>query len=604
MEKIEKLVPDTSIIIEGLVSRKVENKEIDVEEIIIHEAVLAELEHQANQGKSIGLIGLEELKKLRELSKKELFQLRYSGKRPSAAEIKHASLGEIDSLIRELAYDEGAMLLTGDKVQSKVAEARGIKVIYIEPVIKPRKLTIDKFFDKTTMSVHLRENIQPYAKKGFPGEWRSTNLSEEKLTQEELQNISKEIVEEAKIRTDGFIENERRGSTIIQLGNYRIVITRPPFSDAWEITIVHPIKKTVLDDYKFSDKLRKRIAEQAEGVLIAGAPGMGKSTFAQALAEFYVSREKTVKTIESPRDLDLSENVTQYSISYGNSQEIHDVLLLSRPDYTIFDEMRNFEDFRLFADLRLSGIGLVGVIHATAPIDAIQRFIGKTELGLIPHIIDTVVFIKNGAVNKVLSLKMSVKVPSGMIEADLARPVVDVLDFETNKLEFEIYSYGEETIVVPVTNQNNVSSVKKLAIKQIESELKRYSDDVKVDFVSDNSINIFVPEDDIAYIIGKEGKTINEIEKRLGVSISVNALKQENDTGDEVSFTIKEDKKNLIFYFDNRLSDKKADFFIDNEKIFSANVGRKGDIRINKKSFPGKTLIEMIDKGRGIKIRI
>ncbi len=604
MEKIEKLVPDTSIIIEGLVSRKVENKEIDVEEIIIHEAVLAELEHQANQGKSIGLIGLEELKKLRELSKKELFQLRYSGKRPSAAEIKHASLGEIDSLIRELAYDEGATLLTGDKVQSKVAEAKGIKVIYIEPVIKPRKLTIDKFFDKTTMSVHLRENIQPYAKKGFPGEWRSTNLSEEKLTQEELQNISKEIVEEAKIRTDGFIENERRGSTIIQLGNYRIVITRPPFSDAWEITIVHPIKKTVLDDYKFSDKLRKRIAEQAEGVLIAGAPGMGKSTFAQALAEFYVSREKTVKTIESPRDLDLSENVTQYSISYGNSQEIHDVLLLSRPDYTIFDEMRNFEDFRLFADLRLSGIGLVGVIHATAPIDAIQRFIGKTELGLIPHIIDTVVFIKNGAVNKVLSLKMSVKVPSGMIEADLARPVVDVLDFETNKLEFEIYSYGEETIVVPVTNQNNVSSVKKLAIKQIESELKRYSDDVKVDFVSDNSINIFVPEDDIAYIIGKEGKTINEIEKRLGVSISVNALKQENDTGDEVSFTIKEDKKNLIFYFDNRLSDKKADFFIDNEKIFSANVGRKGDIRINKKSFPGKTLIEMIDKGRGIKIRI
>ena len=604
MEKIEKLVPDTSIIIEGLVSRKVENKEIDVEEIIIHEAVLAELEHQANQGKSIGLIGLEELKKLRELSKKELFQLRYSGKRPSAAEIKHASLGEIVSLIRELAYDEGATLLTGDKVQSKVAEAKGIKVIYIEPVIKPRKLTIDKFFDKTTMSVHLRENIHPYAKKGFPGEWRSTNLSEEKLTQEELQNISKEIVEEAKIRTDGFIENERRGSTIIQLGNYRIVITRPPFSDAWEITIVHTIKKTVLDDYKFSDKLRKRIAEQAEGVLIAGAPGMGKSTFAQALAEFYVSREKTVKTIESPRDLDLSENVTQYSISYGNSQEIHDVLLLSRPDYTIFDEMRNFEDFRLFADLRLSGRGLVGVIHATAPIDAIQRFIGKTELGLIPHIIDTVVFIKNGAVNKVLSLKMSVKVPSGMIEADLARPVVDVLDFETNKLEFEIYSYGEETIVVPVTNQNNVSSVKKLAIKQIESELKRYSDDVKVDFVSDNSINIFVPEDDIAYIIGKEGKTINEIEKRLGVSISVNALKQENDTGDEVSFTIKEDKKNLIFYFDNRLSDKKADFFIDNEKIFSANVGRKGDIRINKKSFPGKTLIEMIDKGKGIKIRI
>jgi len=40
---------------------------------------------------------------------------------------------------------------------------------------------------------------------------------------------------------------------------------------------------------------------------------------------------------------------------------------------------------------------------------------------------------------------MEVKVPSGMTEADLARPVVTVKDFETNKLEYELYSYGEET---------------------------------------------------------------------------------------------------------------------------------------------------------------
>jgi len=603
MEKIEKLVPDTSIIIEGLVSKKIQNKEIQVEQIIIHEAVLAELEHQANIGKTIGLLGLEELKKLRELSS-NLFELRYSGKRPNAAEIKHASLGEIDSLIRELAYDEGATLLTGDKVQSKVGDAKGIKVIYIQPEIKHKKLTLDKFFDKTTMSVHLRENIKPYAKKGSPGNWKLTILSEENLKQEEIQEIAKEIVEEAKLRDDGFIENERRGSTIIQLGDYRIVITRPPFSDAWEITAVKPIKKTNLDDYKLSDKLKKRIAEQAEGVLVAGSPGMGKSTFAQSIAEFYVSKEKTVKTIEAPRDLQLSDNVTQYSISHGTSQEIHDVLLLSRPDYTIFDEMRNLEDFRLFADLRLSGIGLVGVIHATDPIDAIQRFIGKTELGLIPHIIDTVVFIKNGEIAKVLSLRMLVKVPSGMTEADLSRPVVEVLDFENNKLEFEIYSYGEETIVVPVQSNNKISGLKKLAMKHVENELKRYSDDVQVEFISDNKVNIYVPEDDIARIIGKEGKTIDDIEKRLGLSISVNELKKEEYNNEEVDFTIKEDKKNLIFFLDNKLSGKRVDFYIDNEKIFSANIGRKGDIKVNKKSFPGKTLLEKMDSGKKISLKI
>ena len=146
--KIEKLVPDTSIIIEGLVSKKLEAKELQVDELILHEAVLAELEHQANLGREIGNLGLDEIKKLRDLSKKLNFIFSFKGRRPSAVEIKHASLGEIDSLIRELAWDEGATLITGDKVQSKVGEAKGINIVYIEPIIKHKKLALEKDFDK------------------------------------------------------------------------------------------------------------------------------------------------------------------------------------------------------------------------------------------------------------------------------------------------------------------------------------------------------------------------------------------------------------------------------------------------------------------------
>ena len=108
-------------------------------------------------------------------------------------------------------------------------------------------------------------------------------------------------------------------------------------------------------------------------ILIAGAPGMGKSTFAQALATFYANQNRTVKTIEAPRDLILKDNVTQYAVSHGDLAEIHDILLLSRPDNTVFDEMRNTPDFMLYADLRLSGIGLAGVVHATTPIDANRK---------------------------------------------------------------------------------------------------------------------------------------------------------------------------------------------------------------------------------------
>src|SRR3989338_3788727 len=157
MKQIDKLVPDSSVIIEGLVSDKIKKKEFKLKEVIIHEAVLAELEHQANLGKAIGFLGLDEIKRLRDLAKD--FELKFAGLRPKAAEIRNASLGEIDSLIRHLAYEEDATLITSDKVQSEVALARGIKVIYFKPEVAVRKLKLEKFFDETTMSVHLRENV-------------------------------------------------------------------------------------------------------------------------------------------------------------------------------------------------------------------------------------------------------------------------------------------------------------------------------------------------------------------------------------------------------------------------------------------------------------
>ncbi len=606
--KVNKLVPDTSIIIENLVSDKINSKELEIEEIIIHEAVLGELEHQANVGKEIGQLGLDELKKLQELHKNKKIILAFKGKRPGASEIKHASLGEIDSLIRDLALEEQATLITGDKVQSEVAKAKGMSVIYIEPVIKPKPLSIEKYFDNETMSVHLRENDKPYAKKGMPGKWNSVELNPKELTRDEVINISKELVEQAKIRADGFLEIERRGSTIIQLGNNRIVITRPPLSDGWEITIVRPIKKLKLEDYTLSDKLFKRVTEQADGVLIAGSPGNGKSTFAGAVAEYFASKNKTVKTIEAPRDLQLNEKITQYSISYGSQQEIHDILLLSRPDYTVFDEMRNFEDFRLFSDLRLSGIGLFSVVHATSPVDAIQRFIGKTELGIIPQIIDTVIFIKNGSVNKVLSLKMTVKVPSGMIEEDLSRPVVEIRDFETNKLEFEIYSYGEETIVIPVqeTKKGKKTGAKELAAKQIEREFSKIINaDVKAEVLNDNKAVVYVPEYYIARVIGKEGKNIEEIEKRLGISIDIENLNErKEEIKTEIKFSIKEDKNTIMFFVDNKFSGKSVEILIDNEYFCNLIVGRKGDIKVNKKSDIGYRILKSLNENKEITIKI
>jgi ATPase len=446
-----KLVPDTSVLVEGVLSQRIRNKSIKVEHILIHEASIAELESQANKGRETGHLGLDEVKRLRDLGKQFKFDVHFKGERPKDFEIKYAKAGEIDSLIRELASSEHATLVTADIVQSKVAESKGISVLLFRFLPeKSEKTRLEKYFDKTVMSVHLKEGCMPMAKRGLPGAWNFVSLAQKVLSRQDMQDMTREIIEEAKRRPDAFIEIERRGSTVVQLETFRVVIVRPPLSDGYEITATHPIRHMSLAEYRMPSSLVERIAIRAEGILIAGPPGHGKSTFAQALAEHYFSKNKVIKTIEAPRDLSLPAGITQYALSHGSAEELHDIILLSRPDFTFYDEIRNTEDFQLFTDLRLAGVGMVGVVHASRAIDAIQRFLGRIDLGLVPQVVDTVVFVKNGGIAQVYSLSLTVKIPSGMHDADLARPVIEVRDFSTGRLAYELYAYGEQTVVIPV----------------------------------------------------------------------------------------------------------------------------------------------------------
>ena len=312
-----------------------------------------------------------------------------------------------------------------------------------------------KFFTPETMSVHLKQGQKPLGKVGKPGSFLLEEIDDTTITNVTLEKIISEILDSAESSESTNIEISKKNALVIQYRDYRITITRPPFSDAIEITIVHPIVKLSLDDYGISEKLMNRLTEKAEGILISGPPGSGKSTLASGLANYYHNQNKIVKTFESPRDLQVDEGVTQYTKLDGSFENSADILLLVRPDYTIFDEVRRRQDFHIFSDLRLAGVGMVGVLHANSPIDAVQRFIGKIELGTIPSVIDTVVFVKDGEIKKVYGLRLKVKVPSGMFERDLARPVIEIQDFETQNLEYEIYTFGEENVIIPVSSNNH-----------------------------------------------------------------------------------------------------------------------------------------------------
>ncbi|MGB9827486.1 MAG: ATPase, partial [Thermosphaera sp.] len=221
------------------------------------------------------------------------------------------------------------------------------------------------------------------------------------------------------------------------------------------------------------------------------------------------------KTIESPRDMILPPNITQYSKNYADLGELHDILLLSRPDYTVFDEMRYDEDFKLFADLRLAGIGMIGVVHATSPIDAIQRFIGRVELGMIPSIIDTVIFIRKGIVDKVYDVRMTVKLPTGLKEAELSRPVIEVRDFLTGELEYEIYTFGEQTVVVPVKKLRGKPSL----LDSIIENVRKILPDAEVS-VEDNMIVVAISRSMLKNY-NRRVKRLRKLEEKYNIPIKI-----------------------------------------------------------------------------------
>jgi len=385
------------------------------------------------------------------------------------------------------------------------------------------------------------------------------------------------------------------GCFVLMYKNLRIVITQPPVSNKIEITAVRPLKKLSLIDYDLNDELIKRISSEAEGILIAGKPGSGKSTFASSIAEHYVLNNKLVKTLESPRDLQVPESVIQYGSFKNGYERVSDLLLLVRPDYTIFDEVRKIKDFELFADLRLTGIGMIGVIHANKALDAIQRFIGKIELGLIPHIIDTVIFINGGKIEKIYELNLTVKVPAGMTEQDLARPVVEIKDFFSKVSEYEIYSYGEENIIIPLENLNintENNKINKLAESKIKEVIKRFDPNAEINIISNDRVRILVNKEVIPKIIGRGGSTISEIEKILGIKIDVEA--KILAIGEEIEYSIKESGAHIYFIVNNDLIGKKVNMFLDDELLLSNLIGKKARLKVDKKSEQGKKILNSI----------
>lgn len=601
-----KVVADSGAMASGEVGRLLESGELRGSGLIVPAAVIDELHAMASAGDSRAERGLAEIAGIQRGVAEAGASIRVVGEGAPRGEGGAPDAAAVAAIVRRIALESGATLCTASRAHELAAEAAGVPVRRCRPRERGGDPPFLRYFDDTTMSVHLKEGLPPRAKRGRPGEVSLVDVADGALSREDM---SRALSEVEGIAAASGADISLPGALVVQHGSYRIAATFRPFSESSEVTIVHPTVALSLEDYDMPDALRERLAGGAEGMLISGAPGSGKSTLASALANHYHAAGKTVKTFESPRDLQVDVGITQYSRLDGDFANSADVLLLVRPDYTIFDEVRRREDFEVFADLRLAGVGMLGVVHASSPIDAIQRFIGKVELGIIPHVLDTVAFVEGGRVGAVYTLALRVKVPSGMTEQDLARPVIEVHDLATGELSHEIYAFGEENMIVPVEGGSEPTGVDHLACERVREVMRRFDHDPQVEVVSPGSVRVAVSKGNIAPIIGRGGSNISALERELRVHIDVveatgggaragPARGGGGGAAEGVSFEVRESRAFLLLEVARGHAGDHAEIYVGDEQAARSRVDHKGRIRIPRHSGGGREVARGLAEGR------
>ncbi|MFB6296879.1 MAG: KH domain-containing protein, partial [Halobacteriales archaeon] len=306
---------------------------------------------------------------------------------------------------------------------------------------------------------------------------------------------------------------------------------------------------------------------------------------------------------------------------------------------------RKTDDFEVFADMRLAGVGMIGVVHATRAIDALQRLIGRVELGLIPQVVDTVIYVEAGEVTKVYDVTTEVKVPQGLTEEDLARPVILVSEFETGVPEYEIYTFNRQVVTVPLDGEDGPgaaeSGTERLARQEVEREIRSIAQGrVDVEFASPDRAVVYVDDDDISAVIGKGGGRISDIEDRLGLDIDVRTHEERPNAasggtpaggsgqagngaggsgqagnggssapagamspGDSEGDIVAPDVtgQHVVVPVEGHVGET-VEIRADGEYLFTATVGRGGEIQVSRGSAIAEELEAAIDKHRQITV--
>jgi ATPase len=201
--------------------------------------------------------------------------------------------------------------------------------------------------------------------------------------------------------------------------------------------------------------------------------------------------------------------------------------------------------------------------------------------------------------------------------------VILIRDFETGNPAYEIYTFNRQVVTVPVgegTGRENTESwVEGLARQEVEREIRSIArGHVDVEFKSGDRAVVYVDESDISAVIGTGGGRIDDIENQLGIDIDVRTHDERPDagggpgrsggsgasgggpaSGDVVTPEVT--GQHVIVPVDGHVGET-VEVQADGEYLFTATVGRGGEIQVSRGSANAEELEDAIDRRRQISI--
>jgi len=505
-------VPDTSIVINGKLSKLIEDGTLRKCEIIIPLAVIDELQAQASKGREIGFKGLEEIKKIRKLAKKQKISVRFSGERPGLEDIKLARSGRIDALIRDVAKSEGGILYTSDYVQALVAEAEGVPVRYVEPYEKIKRFSFEEYLAPNMVSLHLKAGAPPIGKMLRNGAINVVKLRRKPCSEDELNKMLEEITATSRIGEESDVTLLKSNAIIIETKDYRISAAKPPFSDSLEVVIQrNPLKRLI--EEKALKQLVKECVKAERGFLVINSDNVYAFPIAERIAERLQARGKLVKIIGYSRRTLTS--IPYYGPMNGDLEKTIEYLSLSKPDYVIFDEVRKSRDFKLIHELRSLGIGVVAFMNSSGLKPALDRVLESLDFTSISKTFNLLALLKCGKPIEFYEIKLSFKIPAGLSEVNSPKPVIGVV--RNGEPLLEMLEVDGKPIILDLKEvEQQIKSLKSSARKLLK-DLRKIDSKVRVKTVT---------LDRVVFRASKIGKLVGlkpKLEEALGITVEFSA---------------------------------------------------------------------------------